>query len=108
MKVGIVVLNYNGWKDTLECIESLKRCRKNFKEIEKIVVFKNIFKRSQVDGIVSPKIYFAPGFEFHKDKYPKTDLGKVIWYAGGRIDWSNIIGMHVGVDEVDIGQFNEK
>ena len=169
MKVSVVVLNYNGWKDTLECIESLKRCRKHFKEIEIIVVdnnstdnsqshlakltevslvlnkenfgysggnnvgikyalnkkcdyvliinndtyvdellLKNIFKNSQADGILSPKIYFAPGFEFHKDRYSKPDLGKVIWYAGGRIDWSNIIGMHIGVDEVDTGQFNDK
>ncbi len=72
------------------------------------LLLKNIFKDPQVDGIVSPKIYFAPGFEFHKDRYSKTDLSNVIWYAGGRIDWSNIIGMHMGVDEVDTGQFNDK
>jgi len=29
--------------------------------------------------IVSPKIYFASGFEFHKQRYKKSDLGKVIW-----------------------------
>lgn len=169
MKVGIVVLNYNGWENTLKCIESLKRSRKYFKEVEIIVVdnnstdgsqthlaklgdvslilnnenlgysggnnigiksaltskcdyvliinndtyidelfLKNIFKSKERDAISSPKIYFAPGFEFHKDRYLKTDLGKVIWYAGGQIDWSNIIGMHIGVDEVDAGQFNEK
>lgn len=36
-------------------------------------------------GIVTPKIYFAPGFEFHKDRYPKQILGKVIWSAGGKL-----------------------
>jgi GT2 family glycosyltransferase len=56
-------------------------------------------------GIVSPKIYFAKGHEFHKDRYKNEDLGKVIWYAGGKMDWANVIGKHVGVDEVDKGQF---
>lgn len=58
-------------------------------------------------GIVSPKIYFAKGFEFHKDKYEKEDLGKVLWYAGGIMDWNNIINSHRGVDEVDRGQYDE-
>lgn len=57
-------------------------------------------------GILSPKIYFAPGFEFHKDRYKEGELGKVFWYAGGKMDWKNIIGHHRGVDEVDKGQFN--
>lgn len=55
-------------------------------------------------GAISPKIYFAKGYEFHK-KYKKDELGKVIWYAGGDIDWNNIYGSNHGVDEVDKGQF---
>lgn len=55
-------------------------------------------------GVVVPKIYFAKGFEFH-DRYKKEDLGKVIWYAGGGIDWKNVLGFHRGVDEVDKGQY---
>lgn len=58
-------------------------------------------------GIVAPKIYFAKGFEFHKDRYKKNDLGKIIWYAGGTMDWENVLGHHRGVDEVDTGQFDE-
>jgi GT2 family glycosyltransferase len=58
-------------------------------------------------GIVSPKIYFAKGHEFHKDRYKEEDLGKVIWYAGGYVDWQNIIASHKGVDEVDRGQFDK-
>lgn len=57
-------------------------------------------------GIVVPKIYFAKGFEYHK-KYKENELGKVIWYAGGNMDWANIIGYHRGVDEVDDGQFGQ-
>lgn len=59
------------------------------------------FKNTDDAGIVVPKIYFFPGDEFHKDRYSKTQRGKVIWYAGGNIDWRNVIGYHPGVDEVD-------
>lgn len=59
-------------------------------------------------GIVSPKIYFARGHEFHKDRYKELEKGKVIWYAGGKIDWDNIYTSHIGVDEVDKGQFDVK
>lgn len=56
-------------------------------------------------GVVVPKIYFAKGFEFHKNRYKKEDLGKVLWYAGGSIDWKNLIAFHLGVDQVDSGSF---
>ena len=58
-------------------------------------------------GIVAPKIYFAKGYEFHKDRYKDNEKGRVIWYAGGVIDWKNVLGKHRGVDEVDLGQFEE-
>lgn len=61
-------------------------------------------KNPQV-GICGPKIYFAKGFEYHKDRYQKEELGKVFWYAGGIIDWKNVLSSHFGVDEVDTGQY---
>lgn len=69
-----------------------------------------LIKISELDakiGILVPKIYFAPGFEFHKNKYKKEEMGKVFWYAGGEMDWRNIIGHHRGVDLVDKGQFDK-
>lgn len=57
-------------------------------------------------GIVSPKMYFAKGFEFHKDRYKENELGKVLWYAGGIIDKGNVYSEHRGVDEVDKGQYD--
>jgi GT2 family glycosyltransferase len=66
----------------------------------------NAFAKDAKIGIVSPKIYFANGFEFHKDRYKKEELGKIIWYAGGVMDWNNVIGKHIGVDEVDNGQYD--
>lgn len=69
-----------------------------------------LFKAAQKNKeykILGPKIYFAPGFEFHKDRYKKNEIGKVIWSAGGQIDWNNIYGSNIGVDEVDCGQFDK-
>lgn len=63
--------------------------------------------KNQNVGLVSPKIYFAKGYEFHKGRYKKSELGKVIWYAGGKIDWNNIYTSHIGVDEVDKGQYDK-
>lgn len=57
-------------------------------------------------GAVCPKIYFEKGYEFHKHSYTSDELGKVIWFAGGSIDWHNVYGFHRGVDEVDRGQFD--
>jgi hypothetical protein len=59
-----------------------------------------------LDSLISPKIYFAPGYEYH-NKYKKHEIGKVIWYAGGKIDWDNIYPYHRGVDEVDYNQYDE-
>lgn len=53
------------------------------------------------------KIYFAPGREFHYDRYLPADRGKVIWYAGGQVDWDNMYASHRGVDEVDHGQYDK-
>lgn len=58
-------------------------------------------------GIFCPKIYFAPGCETHPDRYKTSDLGKVIWYAGGLMDWQNVLASHRGVDEVDTGKYDE-
>jgi GT2 family glycosyltransferase len=58
-------------------------------------------------GAVVPKIYFTKGYEFHKGKYLEHEKGNVIWFAGGEMDWENIQSKHIGVDEVDKGQFDE-
>lgn len=67
-----------------------------------------VMEKDQTIGAASPKIYFAPGFEFHKDRYNKRVLGKVIWYAGGKIDWNNVYGSTKGVDEVDTGKYDKQ
>ncbi|HEV2339171.1 MAG TPA: glycosyltransferase family 2 protein [Patescibacteria group bacterium] len=77
------------------------------------IVEKNLLKEllSVLDsdekiGIAAPKIYFAKGHEFHKERYAKEETGKVFWYAGGHTDWANVMSVHRGVDEVDYGQYD--
>ncbi len=63
--------------------------------------------KSPRGGAFSPKIYFEKGYEFHKKRYSESDLGKVIWAAGGIMDWNNVYGINRGVDEVDAGQYDK-
>lgn len=169
-KVAIVIVNWNGKNDTLACLSSLKKLKKDnitlsiyvidnassdnsipeitkkFPDIHLLGNSQNLgfsaannraiqeslqygsdfvwilnndtevtpnaliellkaFDNERV-GIAGSKIYFYPGREYHKDRYSKADHGKVIWYAGGLIDWENMYASHRGVDEVDEGQFD--
>lgn len=72
--------------------------------IEKLL---EVFETEKNVGVAVPKIYFAKGHEFHKDRYKKDELGKVFWYAGGYTDWANVKSVHRGVDEVDHGQYDK-
>jgi len=75
--------------------------------IEKRLLISLAFSFDKKIGIVAPKIYFAKGYEFYRERYKEKDRGKVIWYAGGIMDFKNIIGKHRGVDEVDTGQYDK-
>ncbi len=44
-------------------------------------------------GIIGPKVYFGDG--------------KTIWYAGGKFDLDNVLGSHLGVNEIDQGQYDQ-
>ncbi|PIY80084.1 MAG: glycosyltransferase family 2 protein [Candidatus Pacebacteria bacterium CG_4_10_14_0_8_um_filter_42_14] len=66
----------------------------------------NVAEENPTAGLVSPKIYFTKGMEFHRDSYKRHELGRILWYAGGSIDWEHLAAFHRGVDEVDRGQFS--
>ena len=57
-------------------------------------------------SIIGGKIYYEKGYEYHKNRYKDEDLGKVIWYAGGYVDWNHATTHHKGIDKVDKGEFN--
>src|SRR3989338_9023304 len=59
------------------------------------------FRKEPTAGIVSPKIIFAPGYEFHKERYKSEEKGKILWFAGGKFDRNNVMSIHRGIDEVD-------
>lgn len=172
-KVSLIILNWNGIKDTLECLSSVKKSvvsdfsleiivvdnnshdnsiekiKKSFPEViiienknnlgfaegnnqgikfaierksDFIILLNNdtyvdhnfikeIVNSANINksfGIISPKIYFAPNFEYHCERYKEEERGRVIWYAGGRIDWKNILFSHKGVDDLDNSQFNKE
>ena len=65
-------------------------------------------KKEDNVGIFSPKIYFYPGTEYHYDRYKVSERGKVLWFAGGKLDRKNFLPSHRGVDEVDSGQYDEE
>ncbi|KKQ01974.1 MAG: Glycosyl transferase family 2 [Candidatus Roizmanbacteria bacterium GW2011_GWA2_36_23] len=57
-------------------------------------------------SVIGGKIYYAPGYEYHKNSYKKNAIGKVIWYAGGKVDWNHALTPHRGVDELDTGKYD--
>ncbi len=169
--VFIIIVNWNGKKDTIACLSSLKRLNTKGIQVDIIVVdngssddsievirkkFPEVFVHESGEnlgftggnnvgislalqhganyvwllnndtladkealqsllsaftddrvGISGSKIYFAAGREYHKDKYKASERGKVLWYAGGLIDWNNMYASHRGVDEVDNGQYDQ-
>ena len=57
-------------------------------------------------SIIGGKIYYAKGYEYHKGTYKNEELGHVLWYAGGTVDWNHALTPHRGVDVVDAGQYD--
>jgi GT2 family glycosyltransferase len=168
-KVFVIIVNWNGYKDTEICLASLEkiethdidlqvivvdngstddsvsRIRKKFPWVRVLPTGENLgftggnnvgityarqhqadfvwllnndtfvdahvlnilktFRDSHV-GICGSKIYFAPGHEFHLTRYKENERGKVLWYAGGLVNWDNMYASHRGVDEVDGGQYD--
>lgn len=72
-----------------------------------LVQLLKVAEKRKKAGLLAPKIYFAPGYEYHHDRYKKSERGKVFWNAGGEIDWLNVIGTGRGLDEVDRGQYDQ-
>ena len=169
-QVSVIILNWNGKKDTLECLDSVFKSKtpninlnihlvdnnsedKTVQTVQKkypktiitqnntnlgyskgnnvgikkalelgadyVVLlnndttvtpntFNDLYLGSQKNNfqISSPKIFFYPGREFHSQSYKKDEKGKIIWYAGGILDWDNVWAWHRGVDEFDHGQFD--
>lgn len=106
--LGFAAGNNLGFKRAIDDGAQILVATNNDTFVDKLF-FERILESQIMDnsvGAVGGLIYFAPGFEF-KQKYVKKDLGKVVWYAGGTIDWDNILGSNGHVDEIDRGQFKK-
>jgi len=97
------------------CIkEALRSGYENFVVINNDTYFKEDFVGNIISelekyphSILGGKIYYAKGYEYHKDRYQKENLGKVIWYAGGNTNWDHVTTTHHGVDKVDNGEYDK-
>jgi hypothetical protein len=58
-------------------------------------------------GLAVPKICFHKGYEFFQDSYKEAEKHHVLWYVGGKVDWTNLLSYHVGIDEIDHGHFDQ-
>ncbi len=58
-------------------------------------------------GLAASKIYFHKNYEYFENSYAEAEKGRVLWYVGGKVDWTNLLSYHIGIDEVDRGQFEQ-
>ena len=104
--LGFAAGNNLGFNQALEGQADIIVTINNDTEVPKDLIEK--ITKSKINdktvGAVGGLIYFAKGFEYEKG-YQKKDLGRVVWYGGGKIDWKNVYVGHLHVNEVDSGQF---
>lgn len=105
--IGFAAGNNLGFKKALQNEEDIIVLINNDTIVPEDLILKILASPivEKTTGVVGGLIYFAKGFEF-EDKYKKDELGKVIWYAGGKYDWDNVYAAHIGVNDVDKGQFD--
>lgn len=99
--ISYAIKHYN--PDYLLLLNNDTRVNENF-----LVQLYKALEKDNKAGIATGKIYFEKNHEFHKKSYARHQRGKVFWYAGGSIDWLNLLAFHRGVDELDYGQFDQQ
>ncbi len=65
-----------------------------------------MMKKDPKIGLACSKIYFHKGYEFFENSYNESEKHRVLWYVGGKVDWTNLLSYHIGIDEVDRGHFD--
>lgn len=58
-------------------------------------------------GLAASKIYFHKGYEYFENSYKESEKHHVLWYVGGKVDWTNLLSYHIGIDEIDRGHFDQ-
>lgn len=156
-KVFVIVLNWNGKEDTLDCLQSLRSTaydnytvvlvdngseddsvaavREKFPEVELVLTGKNLGFAGGNNVGIEYAIKAGADYIFlinndttvHPDYLKElvlvaesdAKIGAVgskiyyhgeperIWFAGGKINWLKNKGEHIGLDEIDKGQFDD-
>jgi len=156
-KVFVIVLNWNGKEDTLDCLQSLRSTaydnytvvlvdngseddsvaavREKFPEVELVLTGKNLGFAGGNNVGIEYAIKAGADYVFlinndttvHPDYLKElvlvaesdAKIGAVgskiyyhgeperIWFAGGKINWLKNKGEHIGLDEIDKGQFDD-
>ncbi len=66
-----------------------------------------MMRRDPKIGLAASKIYFHKGYEYFEKSYKEAEKGHVLWYVGGKVDWTNLLSYHIGIDEIDRGHFDQ-
>ncbi|MDO5835808.1 MAG: glycosyltransferase family 2 protein [Methanobacterium sp.] len=85
-RVAIIILNWNGWKDTLECLESVYQI--NYPEYDVVVVDNNSNDDSleKIENYCAGKIKVESSFFEYQDKNPV----KIFEYTNNKLENSKI------------------
>lgn len=156
--VFIVIVNYNGYKDTIECINSLKKIDyENYKIVvvdnnsndDSVLKMKEKFKETKIIessinlgfsggnnlGIryaienkadyvlllnndtevdknflknIIERVKYEKNIGISTGKIKYFDNKNIIWYAGGKFNKYKGNSYHIGLDELDINQYNDE
>lgn len=88
---GVAEGNNIGIKKALELNCEYILLLNNDTEVDKYML-SNMIKNANSKTLVTCKMYY----------YPKN----ILWFAGGRIDWGKATTIHEGINEVDLGQYD--
>lgn len=66
-----------------------------------------MMKNDSKIGLAAAKIYFHKGYEYFANSYKENEKHHVLWYVGGKVDWTNLLSYHIGIDEIDRGHFDQ-
>lgn len=104
VNVGFSVGNNLGIKKALKMGAQVVHILNNDTEVDPNLFFRAFRYVAGKNRIAGAKIYYAKGYEYHAEQKGR---GNILWYAGGYMDWGSVIARHIGVDEVDHGQYDK-
>ena len=97
-KIAIVILNYNGWEDTIECLESLETTLNSYKYVVSLIVVDNDSKNESVDKLTDfMSRSYGNDFCCTTDDYEASSYKCVLYQSKSNLGFSagNNIGIRI-------------